>query len=245
VDSVNGILLTGGGLEADVLNLTSPYMAAAGRIFRRVQARNKSGSFLPMHGTCQGMQVLAILGAQDPSVLHERAFDSENMSLPLHLNASEVVDSRLLGPGTPAHVLDTLTRQNCTMNLHRDGIPPSAWWASPLLPPFFRLLSTNVDREGLPFVSTIEARDYPITATQWHPERPQFEFKPNVGVAHTRDAIEAMQYVAGFFVEDARRNTQSFANATLDTLLSMYAFPSVVDDTMPLLWGYSSFYFSL
>ena len=32
------------------------------------------------------------------------------------------------------------------------------------------MLSTNVDRKGAAFVSSIEAKDMPIFATQFHPE---------------------------------------------------------------------------
>jgi len=36
---------------------------------------------------------------------------------------------------------------------------------------FFDVLSTNKDLKGVPFVSTIESKKYPIYATQWHPEK--------------------------------------------------------------------------
>lgn len=57
----------------------------------------------------------------------------------------------------------------------------------------FNVLSTNVDRKGVPFVSTFEGlssgrsvvsdcslsgKTLPIYATQWHPEKNSFEFTP-------------------------------------------------------------------
>lgn len=75
-------------------------------------------------------------------------------------------------------------------------------------------------------MSTLEAFDYPITATQWHPERPQFEWRTGMNINHSADAVSAMQYVANFFVSDARRNNQSFdANPDLLERYSVYSYP--------------------
>jgi hypothetical protein len=34
-----------------------------------------------------------------------------------------------------------------------------------------RQVSYSVDRNGVKYVSTVEGRDYPVYATQWHPEK--------------------------------------------------------------------------
>src|SRR5688500_10207049 len=39
-------------------------------------------------GTCQGFQLMSILGAEDEDVLIHNAFDSENLPLPLHFTES-------------------------------------------------------------------------------------------------------------------------------------------------------------
>ena len=38
---------------------------------------------------------------------------------------------------------------------------------------FWKVLSTNNDEEGLEFISTMEAIDYPFFGTQFHPEKSQ------------------------------------------------------------------------
>ena len=46
--------------------------------------------------------------------------------------------------------------------------------ANMYLPKLFNVLSTNKDRQGLEFISTVEAAgDLPIFAVQWHPEKNQ------------------------------------------------------------------------
>jgi hypothetical protein len=84
LDSVNGVLLTGGSLE----NLTwgSAYMVTAARIYSRVLEKNRNGTFFPLHGTCQGFQVLALLTSQDQGVVSYNAFDSEDLVIPLDIS---------------------------------------------------------------------------------------------------------------------------------------------------------------
>jgi len=107
--------------------------------------------------------------------------------------------------------------ENITTNFHHDGVRPSSFHSNKRLQDFFRVVSTNKDRKGQEFVSTIEAYDYPVYATQWHPERNQFEFWPSQDpINHTASAVRAMSALSEFFVDEARRNCRSFpANGSL------------------------------
>ena len=73
------------------------------------------------------------------------------------------------------------------------------------------MLSTNVDTSGHPFVSTIEAKDVPVYAVQWHPERPQFDWTYGGKLNHGAEAIEAMSWMSRLFIGEARKNGRSFA----------------------------------
>ena len=53
---------------------------------------------------------------------------------------------------------------------------PQTYASNERLASFFDILSTNRDRKGKQFVSTIEAKGHDIYGVQWHPERPQFEW---------------------------------------------------------------------
>jgi gamma-glutamyl hydrolase len=224
LSSVNGVLFTGGGLEN--LSWTNPYMMAAQTVLDYVVQANDKGVFFPLHGTCQGMQVLSLLTSHNQSVLVEYAFDSENYSVPLDFTPDGVSSSRLFG-GAPASILKTFSTENVTLNLHHDGVPPDRFLASSALTSFYTLVSTNLDRVGKAFVSTLEAKQYPITAVQWHPERNQFEWREGMGINHGPDAVAAMQYVANFFVSDARRNNQSFSDVNLLAAYSVFSYPIV------------------
>jgi gamma-glutamyl hydrolase len=104
-------------------------------------------------------------------------FDSEDLSLSLSLT-SAAAESRLLGATTtPPDVLEALTGGagvNVTTNWHMYGVGwPEPFSTSVALPSGMVALSTNADREGLEFVSTMEHETLPIYATQWHPEANQ------------------------------------------------------------------------
>merc|ERR1711879_233907 len=104
--------------------------------------------------------------------------------------------------------------QNITENSHHSGVKPTVYEAGKLKD-FFQVLSTNVDSRGRPFVSTVEARHYPISATQWHPEKNNFEWG-KIGklgyeaIPHSPEAVLLSQYMANDFVSRARQNSKRF-----------------------------------
>lgn len=209
--SVNGVLFTGGSVDLSGESSAEAqlYMQTASLLFNKtLDAEN-----VPLWGTCMGFQTLGVLvGGID--ALEIDAFDSEGMSLPLNLTTAAAT-SRLFG-SMPDAIVDILTTQNVTTNLHHDGLSWGSWGRQ--LDRFFAVLSTNSDRRGRIFLSTMEAKRYPIYATQWHPERPQFEFKlaapqgaDENSIDHSPSAILAMQYVASFFVQQCRAlNSRAF-----------------------------------
>ena len=57
----------------------------------------------------------------------------------------------------------------------------------------FAALSQNKGRQGRAFLSTIEGnKGLPFYGSQWHPERPQFEFVEDDNINHDAHAVEAM-----------------------------------------------------
>ena len=85
---------------------------------------------------------------------------------------------------------------------------------------FWRPLSTNIDQEGLEFLSTMEANDYPIFATQFHPEKNAYEWAPKfTELPHTKEAVNVAQYMAEFFVDVARQSTHKFESRFLQKCL--------------------------
>ena len=159
-------------------------------------------------------------------------YDAMNLSLPLQFT-SAMRASQLFG-NAPEEIRTSFAKRNMTLNNHDKGIQPKDFYAHPQLGHFFHVLSTNVDRKGVPFVSAIEAKKFPIFGVQFHPEKNMFEWgtypdgTPYEMIDHAPDAIQASQYLANFFVEQARRNTQ-------------HGFPSAEQERNALIYNYHAY----
>ena len=79
----------------------------------------------------------------------------------------------------------------------------------------FMLVTTTQTRTGQYFVSMIEHHTYPFYGSQWQPEMNQFEFVTNSkrsNISHDEYGILVGAYFAAFFVNETRRNTNSFTD---------------------------------
>lgn len=145
-----------------------------------------SGDHFPLHGTCLGLELLAELVTErfypppstpnaqtgtnpnpDPAAAAAAAVltrvDAENISLPLRFHTPRPQGASTLYSLLSDADARALATRNLTENFHHWGVTLATWQATPALRRFFRLLSDSSDREGTPFVSTIEARGYPVS----------------------------------------------------------------------------------
>jgi len=211
---------TGGGTD---LLPGSAYYETGKHLYNLAIAANKRGEYFPLWGTCMGFQFLTILTADDPKVLGT-GFDSYNYPIPLNFT-SLAFTSRLFSEATPS-LMNALATLPITMNNHHDGVVPETYATNQKLNAFFNILSTNVDMKGRLFVSTIEAKDksMPVYATQWHPEKNNYEWTLNEKIPHSSIAVRASQYTANFFVDECRKSPHVFVEKDLTPYL-IYNFP--------------------
>jgi len=128
------------------------------------------------------------------------------------------------------------------------GVSVSDFAANLNLSSFFDVLSTNYDRNNKEFVSLIEGKKYPIygihccfvrcrsvvlfallvfaypIGSQFHPEKPLFEWYASEAIPHSGVAIKSMQFLADFFISETRKN--------------FHAFPSYTDLSKVLIYNY-------
>merc|ERR1712232_143116 len=107
--------------------------------------------------------------------------------------------------------------ENLTENSHHNGIKPSDYAKHSAVEDFFNILSTNFDTKGQEFVSSVEAKEYPFTGTQWHPEKNAYEWggvgtMGETAIPHGDHATQVTQYMANNLVKRARRNFHAFAS---------------------------------
>lgn len=208
-NSLNGILLPGGDVDA----LDSSY-GRAGAILTELamEAHKNNGTHFPVWGTCLGLELLARVAVGGQQVL--KKCDAQGVGMPLHF-AKDFRKSQLYR-SLPKDLEKVLSSKPVTYNAH--------YWCLTLqdfeafrLGRYFKVLSTNNDLRGVQFVSTLEAISAPVFAVQFHPEMAVFEWGAKTpgrrNLYHSKNTALFSQYLANFFVEQARQNNHRFQNA--------------------------------
>lgn len=199
--SINGILFPGGGVS-----LVSSGYAKAARIFYRLAIEATSqGDYFPVWGTCLGFEQLLLLTCGE-NLLSQT--NTTGVSLPLQFT-KDGIESRLF-KDFPSDLMMALATENITENSHTWSISVETFKKNDALRKFYKILSTNTDG-NTEFVSTMEAYDYPIYGTQWHPEKSAFEWRRQY-YSHSPSAIKTTFYMAQVIVNEARKNFHSFAS---------------------------------
>lgn len=156
-----------------------------------------------------------------------RCFDTEAIDLPLNFT-KEAKTSRMFG-GLPDKIYNATATMPLTENSHRSGISPQSYAPGTRLSKFFTVLSTNVDPKGKEFISSIEGIQYPVYATQWHPEKAMFEWNPKLTIPHEPEAILLSQSLANLIVNEARRNYHTFNSSKAEDKALIYNYAPIGD----------------
>ncbi|KAM6953479.1 gamma-glutamyl hydrolase [Aplochiton taeniatus] len=201
-NSINGVLFPGGGVSI----ISSGYEKAATIFYNLAIEANKRGDYFPVWGTCLGFEELSYLTSGKMLLSHT---NTSGVALPLlFTNASK--ESRMFS-GFPAEIIEALGSEPLTENSHQWSLTLKSFNGNAELSKFYKVLSTNIDSGQIEFVSTVEAFDYPIYGTQWHPEKNAFEWtRPYI--PHSPAAIKTTFYMGNFFVSEAKKSLHRFAN---------------------------------
>ena len=71
----------------------------------------------------------------------------------------------------------------------------------------------------------MEAHEYPIWASQFHPEKNAFEWtKKWNNIPHSKDAIDSSMFFAEYFVEQTRKNFHQFETRSNEEENLIYSF---------------------
>jgi len=229
--SINGVVLPGGGAD-----FQGRYLDSLNTIFEYVKSSNDNGDHFPLWGTCLGFEELLILGANDTSVL-EVGFDSEDLTLALELTGA--ASGSKFFKAMPENLKKIVTTEKVTYNNHECGISPEHFANNAKLTAFYNVLSTNKDKKGAAFVSTMEAKNYPIFGTQWHPEKIMFEWISGTEINHSFNSVELNSWTARFFVDECRQNDHHFADTSSEKQALIYQYtPTYTGDSGSFMQSY-------
>eukprot|EP00768_Dysnectes_brevis_P001685 gnl/Dysnectes_brevis/1463_a1657_3923.p1 GENE.gnl/Dysnectes_brevis/1463_a1657_3923~~gnl/Dysnectes_brevis/1463_a1657_3923.p1 ORF type:complete len:328 (+),score=48.67 gnl/Dysnectes_brevis/1463_a1657_3923:36-986(+) len=218
LNQISGVLFTGG---PDVISLDpiNNYTATADAILdHSIDISSRGGSF-PVHGTCLGFELLATLISRDDDVLSPVHSSDRALALDFTSLAST---SRLYGSQPWSSLLrSVLSTQAVTLNYHSWAVLPEEFDRPEFA--MWDMLSTNYDDDGIEFVSSFEHTLYPITATQYHPEKCQFEWSPKEdALTHSHDAVFMSWSLAMAFIDGARGAEQMDEDEVLDMVIYNY-----------------------
>lgn len=195
---VNGFLFPGG---------SGALPAAAQHVVDNALNISSQGGHFPVYGACLGYEwIMMALGGKDAE--DASGLDAENMTLPLNFTA-DAEDSRLYADAAARKIL---AEEPVTLNNHHMGVTPAEFAANERLKSTVRVLSTNMDRKGREFISSVEGITAPIYAVQYHPEKNIFEWgtydsgAPYEVINHSPHAVSVAQSLANFFVGETRKN---------------------------------------
>ncbi|XP_062911348.1 gamma-glutamyl hydrolase [Mobula hypostoma] len=217
--SINGVLFPGG--EANLK--TSNFVKVAKIFYDLAMKAFDSGDYFPIWGTCLGLQALAVLTAGKNLLIHT---DSENIALPLNLTKAAASSKMFLS--FPPDVYRALSTEPLAANFHHFSLSVQAFQENEKLNTFFSILTTNTDRKGIQFVSTMEGVHYPFYGVQWHPEVNRFQWQPDMAFPHSPYAVQVSFLLADFLVNEARKN--------------LHSFPSPEEESASLIYNYNPRY---
>lgn len=215
--SINGVYFPPGMTE--IREVHSEFMLAAKLLWDFGIAKNEQGVYFPMFGTCMGLQTMSVL-AGGPQVLEFHRYHGVTSAIQKLEFTDFARHSRIFSAqAMPPKVVDILESQYVAPNFHYDGISPASFETNAGLRETFRVVTVNHDREGLPFVSTIEGRKAPLYACQWHAEDNflafEIEHKHDI-IPHHKDAVLAGVSLALFYADELRYNAHAFATPELE-----------------------------
>lgn len=229
--SVNGLIFPGGLTD---LWMDSPYVVAARKLWTWAKEANDAGDVFPIHGTCLGFQLLHIL--ESNVSFTELLVDTDSVAHASTLEFSDAANNSAMFGSMSPDLVKKLgdPAYNIALENHMFGLPPSHYDKWPILKKSFTILNTAKDRNGTEYVASAEHKKYPFFATQWHPEKPPFEFGMQE-VPHTLDAILVSQHLANNFIDASRRSTHLFESPEQELEDLIYNYPvffSLKDESM-------------
>merc|ERR1712002_87627 len=213
---VNGALFPGG----NAYWFTSKYYRNAKIFWDLAIEANNRGDYFPIWGTCFGFQTMHTILVDKRCRAQRPAQDEAT-----YLNFVDGARNSRMFKGMSDDLFSALENEDVTFNRHSYGLTQKTYRLNSELHTFFKILSLNNDFNGDEYISTVEAYNYPFYGTQWHPEKPPFEFSRHYKhIPHTPNAIRVSQYLANFFVNEARKNFHRFPSTTTERKYLIYSY---------------------
>ena len=169
--AVNGILIPGGAAR---LSPGHTFFDVASRVIDlATEANLEKRQHFPILAICLGFEALGVHLSGNYSLLS--SFDAEDTAAPLYFTEA-AERSRLFG-SMPRKVRESLASKPFARESHSWGISLSSFEGEGKLKGNVEVLSLSSDPEGRVYVSSMEHKTLPFSATQWYEWRERREEK--------------------------------------------------------------------
>uniref|UniRef100_A0A7S3IFR7 folate gamma-glutamyl hydrolase n=1 Tax=Strombidium inclinatum TaxID=197538 RepID=A0A7S3IFR7_9SPIT len=178
-------------------------------IFDQVKQFNDDGHFFPAWATCLGYDnIVGYSASAGNSTLDP--FSIDTASLPLKFTVPPFKTRMYEGLGPKAFAFE---HHNYTYNSHNWGVKPETFETDAGLKQFWDVTAVSLmPNNGTAFVASIEAKEYPMFATQFHPEKPSELWVDGRAINHEWESIELQRHFSELLVGMARTNENSYGN---------------------------------
>lgn len=235
LSKVNGVYFQGG---STTLRLDSPYVITASKILTRIiQEKDLKDNALPLFATCQGFELLHVLVSGSSSVLE--TFSSWNITSNLEISTDINKTSKLFSLFTDQDVLNMKARP-LTAEFHRFGISLDGYNMFRDLEAFFVQTSFAFDNNNKFYIASVEAREYPVFALQFHPEKTSFDRLDSDNIPQGIEAVRISQNFVNLFVNVARTNKNSMTEEDKKNfgLINSFEKDFVVTESSSIIYSY-------
>lgn len=222
---INGILLPGGGSslyvdEAQMLGFSNLTLTSHFLLELAIKA-NLQGDYFPVWGTCLGLEMLFLDVTSDSKALD--VFNSTNH----HGNLLFLNKKSRVFHGIDENLKLYAETEAPAYFYHTYGKNYEKFMKNQLLRDFFEVNTVSQDLDGVWFVSSAEAKHFPIYVSQFHPEMNIFEWKSEDHVNHSPESIRFSQFLANFIGKEARKNRHRFENREEEEKFLIYNYNPV------------------
>lgn len=172
--------------------------------------QNDNGNPFPIWGTCLSEQAM----------LYITSGIKDNMTTISHVNGQRGLRGNITVVNPGSVLIKSMSKEELQQATTGEGL---FWfhhnWAitldtfknNPKLNSFWKLVTTSVTQDGVVFVSTAEAYNYPFWITQHHPEKNSFEWR--IDALRTYNSISVEQKHINEFTKVARMNKNTMTDA--------------------------------
>ena len=112
-----------------------------------------------------------------------------------------------------SELIDAMQSDNLLYHLHHRGVPLFNYIKYPKLNDFFKIISTDTI-DGVSYISTAEAKNYPIYVTQYHPEV-ILDPATDLNSVKTPINFKIGQSFSNFFASECAKNMHRFNETAL------------------------------